>query len=75
MSRYAKLTLYDLYEKQSIARLTVALGIALAQRIEHIHARGIGDFAEYSMFAVEMRRRPIGDEELRPVGIASGIGH
>ena len=57
----------------AIAGLAIGVGIAQADRFDHIGAR---DHApEHPMFAVEVRRRPERDEELRAVRVAPRVGH
>lgn len=47
--------------------------VALLDRIHHVLA--IGHLAEDRVFAIEMRSRAVGDEELRAIGPRTGIGH
>src|SRR5207245_420848 len=64
---------YDLNPFQLIAWLAVRLRIALADFVQRIHAAD--DLSEDSVLAVEVRRRAVGDEELRAVGILARIRH
>src|SRR5262249_1471595 len=58
---------------QCIPGLSVAPWIALAKGFGNVHATH--DAPKDGVFAVEVRRWAIGDEELRAIGICAGVGH
>src|SRR5204862_5888168 len=55
--------------ERTIARIALHVGDLLH------HVQTDDDAAEHGVLAVEVRRRSLGDEELRTVGARAGVGH
>src|SRR5215207_6933627 len=65
--------LVDLHAFYPVARLAVALRVALADGVHHVHP--LDDLAEDGVPVVQPRRRHVGYEELRAAGVRAGVRH
>src|SRR5579875_597724 len=64
---------YYFNAQDHIAGLAVAARIAFTDAVDHIHPTDHA--AKDAMLSVEMRCRAKGNEELRAIGVAPGVGH
>src|SRR5215207_8198437 len=65
--------LVDLHAFYPVARLAVALRVALADGVHHVQP--LADLAEDGVPVVQPRRRHVGYEELRAAGVRAGVRH
>ncbi len=65
----------DRLDHDVVDRTVAAAGLGRGDRVDDVAGGLVGDLAEDRVLAVQVRRRPDGDEELRAVRAGPGVGH